>query len=186
LNTSEKQSIDDVSLLRAVASGDREALQTFYDRHAGTLFAVALKILGVRPDAEDVLQDVFLQAWKTAHSYDDRHGKPLNWLIMLTRSRAIDRVRSRSSRMRYTGAEVNEVPVLTVLPDQRLASREALRSLPSEQRIPIEMAYFGGLTQVQIAKQLRQPLNTVQTRIRAGLLRLHDQLGTASRQEMVS
>lgn len=182
-----------MSLLRDVANGDRAAFQSLYERHATVLFSLALKILGTRVDAEDVLQETFLQVWSTADSYDGRRAKPLGWLIMLTRSRAIDRLRSRSTRVRITESVAQESPVLTALPAQALATsetatlvREALRSLPSEQRIPLELAYFGGQTQTQIAKQLRQPLGTVKTRMRTGMLRLREQLSAVPREELAS
>ena len=98
VNTSSTGGADDRALLRAVAAGDKEALQQLYTRHSAMLFALALKILSDRAEAEDVLQEAFVQVWKTAGSFDEGRGKPLGWLIMLTRSRAIDRLRSRKTR----------------------------------------------------------------------------------------
>jgi RNA polymerase sigma-70 factor (ECF subfamily) len=153
------------------------------------LFALALKILSDRTEAEDVLQETFVQIWKTAGSFDEGRGKPLGWLIVLTRSRAIDRLRSRTTRARYAESIAQDgsqaAPAATPA-DEALASeaqrtvRSALNALPTDQRLPIEMAYFGGLTQFEIAQQLSQPLGTVKTRMRTGMVRLREQLGSAA------
>ncbi len=178
---------DDTVLVRAVAAGDSAAFRQLYERHNGLLFSLALKILGDRNDAEDVLQDAFLQVWRIAGSFDDRLGKPLGWLIMLTRSRAIDRLRSRQARARAADAVAEEPVEDAALPGQeasvaesRSLIRQAIHTLPSEQRVLIELAYFGGLTQTEIAAQLGEPLGTVKTRMRTGMLRLREQLGGAS------
>ncbi len=184
---------DDLTLLRAVAGRDKVGFQILYERHSPLLFALALKILGDRTDAEDVLQETFLQVWKTAAKYDERRGKPLGWLIMLIRSRAIDRLRSRQTRVRITEVASNEPRADGLLPGQAVMAgeigavvRAALAELPAEQRTPLELAYFGGLTQTQIAKQLGQPLGTVKTRMRTGLLRLRDGLAAMPREELTS
>jgi RNA polymerase sigma-70 factor (ECF subfamily) len=179
--------------LQAVAARDTEAFELLYERHAPVLFALALKILGNRSDAEDVLQEIFLQVWRTALSYDERRAPPLGWLIMLTRSRAIDRLRSRQTRARATESAAQETVDDTALPSQDVATAEtallvnaALAALPDEQRAALELAYFGGLTQTQIAKQLRQPLGTVKTRVRTGMQRMREQLNAVPREELTS
>ena len=186
VNTSATDLRDDGALLRAVAARDKEAFQQLYARHGAMLFALAVRILNDQAEAEDVLQETFVQVWKTAASFDEQRGKPLGLFIMLTRSRAIDRLRSRKTRSRLTEAagkdESQSVPTTTpaedaVATESQRAVCEALNVLPSDQRTPIEMAYFGGLTQFEIAQQLRQPLGTVKTRIRAGMTRLREQLG---------
>ena len=101
VNTSPTEALDDRALLRAVAARDKDALQQLYARHSAALFALALKILSDRAEAEDVLQEAFVQIWKTAGSFDEDRGKPMGWLIVLTRSRAIDRLRSRKTRARF-------------------------------------------------------------------------------------
>jgi RNA polymerase sigma-70 factor (ECF subfamily) len=174
---------DDIALLEAVAAADLRAFQQLYDRHASALFALALKILGNRADAEDVLQEAFVQVWKTAGSFHSARGKPISWLILLTRSRAIDRLRSRRTRDRVTETAAHQ-PADDAPPasQQAVASetqtlvRRAVESLDAEQRRLIELAYFGGLTQSEIAAQLGQPLGTVKTRIRAGMMRLRELL----------
>jgi RNA polymerase sigma-70 factor (ECF subfamily) len=189
VNTSSTGGADDRALLRAVAAGDKEALRQLYTRHSAVLFALALRVLSDRAEAEDVLQEAFVQIWKTAGSFDEGRGKPLGWLIMLTRSRAIDRLRSRKTRSRVTESmakDTSQTAGSTTPADEALASeaqrtvRNALKSLPSDQRVPIEMAYFGGLTQFEIAQQLSQPLGTVKTRMRSGMMRLREQLGSAA------
>ncbi len=189
VNMSSTGGADDRALLRAVAAGDKEALRQLYTRHSAVLFALALRVLSDRAEAEDVLQEAFVQIWKTAGSFDEGRGRPLGWLIMLTRSRAIDRLRSRKTRSRVAESmakDTSQMAGSTTPADEALASeaqrtvRSALKSLPSEQRIPIEMAYFGGLTQFEIAQQLSQPLGTVKTRMRSGMMRLREQLGSAA------
>jgi RNA polymerase sigma-70 factor (ECF subfamily) len=191
VNTSSTEGADDRALLRAVAARDKEALRQLYARHSAVLFALAVKVLTDRAEAEDVLQEAFVQVWKTAGSFDEGRGKPLGWLIMLTRSRAIDRLRSRKTRARAAESmakDTSQAGGSTTPADEAVASevqrtvRNALKSLPSEQRVPIEMAYFGGLTQFEIAQQLSQPLGTVKTRIRNGMMRLREQLGGAAGQ----
>ena len=175
--------LDDTALVRAIAVGDKAAFEQLYGRHGSMLFSLALRILVDRADAEDVLQEVFVQIWKTARSFDETRGKPLSWLIMLTRSRAIDRLRSRQTRTRVLDAAGLEPSDDSPLPGQEASAsetrsivRRAIQTLPAEQRTPIELAYFDGLTQTEIAAQLSQPLGTIKTRMRNGLLRLREQL----------
>lgn len=185
-------SLDDRALLHAVAARDRNAFRKLYDRHAATLLGLALKILGNRADAEDVLQDTFIQVWKNAATFDEGRGTTFGWLIMLTRSRAIDRLRARQSRARATEAAAQEEPdwspqqpaQLAVASELHGIVRGALDALPKEQRSLIELAYFGGLTQTEIAQRVGQPLGTIKTRIRAGMQRLREQLGTVRREDI--
>ena len=174
---------DDSLLMQDIARRDKSAFEQLYQRHSAMLFSLALKILGDRSDAEDVLQDTFVQIWKTADSYDDQRGKPLGWLIMLTRSRAIDRLRSRATRARATEAASFEPRSDPPLPAQQASAsetqllvRRVIEALPVEQRTPIELAYFGGLTQTEIAQRLRLPLGTVKTRMRTAMLGLRGRL----------
>jgi len=191
VNTSSAEAADDRELLRAVAARDREAFQQLYSRHSALLFSLALKILSDRAEAEDVLQDAFVQVWKTAGTFDEGRGKPLGWFIMMVRSRAIDHLRSRKTRTKLGESVAKDSAAgtaATTPADEALVSegqqavRNALKALPAEQRIPIEMAYFGGLTQFEIAQQLGQPLGTVKTRIRTGMIHLREQLGAGKRE----
>ena len=170
-------------LIRRMAAGDRAAFTPFYDRYAPLAFPLVLRIVGDRTDAADVLQEVFWEAWQAAAAYDPRRGSPEAWILTRARSRAIDRVRSIRRRGATFVAPLDEAIAAT--PDEgrvdaaeqasdrrRIAS--ALAGLPDAQREVLELAYFGGLTQTEIADRLKQPLGTVKTRIRLGLERLRE------------
>lgn len=185
LTTPTPEPPDDFALLRAIVDRDKAAFQQFYERHSATLFSLALKILGDRPDAEDVLQNMFMQVWKIAPAFDESRGKPLAWLIMLTRSRAIDRLRSRQTRARVIDTIAQTPHDEKPGPSEQAATgethgivRRALGSLSAEQRTPIELAYFGGLTQSEIARKLGEPLGTIKTRMRTGMIRLREQFSS--------
>ena len=174
---------DDLALVAEAKAGSYEAFEELVSRYESKIYRLGVNITGNSEDAEDVLQDAFVQVWKTVRSFDDQRGKPLAWLIMLTRSRAIDRLRSRQTRARATEAAGQELAGDPPLPAEEAAAaenrslvRRVVQTLPAEQRQPIELAYFGGLTQTEIATQLGQPLGTVKTRMRAGMLRLREQL----------
>ncbi len=180
----EDQSADRQALAR-VARGDHDALAELYDRHARPVYSLALRILQDRADAEDVVQEAFAQAWSQAGRYDVQRGAVAAWLLMLARSRAIDRLRSRQARPDRGGAEhaAAEVPDAAATPDRQLLSAEqvdrvraALQGLPALQRVALELAYYDGLSHAEIAEQLEQPLGTIKTRIRQGMSRLRDAL----------
>ena len=151
-----------------------------YDRHAARVMGLAYRIVRNSSDAEDVVQEVFSQAWRTAPNYQATRGTVAGWLLMMARTRAIDRLRSRQAR-RDSGAEpdLEALPSdATSQPDQIIANqraanvRAAIRTLPAEQQTALELAYFEGLTQTEIAERLRIPLGTVKTRIRSALASL--------------
>jgi RNA polymerase sigma-70 factor (ECF subfamily) len=163
----------DTTLLRAVAAGDEAALGAIYDRHAPLLLAIARRILGSSGDAEDALQDAFFQVWKQAGNYDPRRSSVPTWLVLITRSRCLDRLRSRSSAgaaLDRLGAEPrprHESPraVESVISSQRSRRvAQELELLPVEQREVLDLAFYGGLTQSEIAAQTGIPLGTVKTR----------------------
>jgi len=181
--------VADREAFRRIAEGNHAALGEVYDRHGRLLYSLALRIVGNPPDAEDVVQDVFTQAWKNARRYDAGRGTVLAWLLTLTRSRAIDRLRGRKTRPEAT----KDVTVLDGLADpaapadEQLAwagraseIRAAVLGLSVLQRVAIELAFYEGLTHAEIADRLELPLGTVKTRIRQGLLRLRDRLAGAS------
>ena len=180
----------DVRLIQQVAGGDASALAAVYDLHAGTVYALALRILGEEGDAEDVVQEVFAQAWRQAGRYDAARGSVAAWLLIMTRTRAIDRLRSRQARPdrgqgvddtaleRYASPAADPVDEMALEQDV-VRVRRALGELPLLQRVAIELAFFEGLTQREIAERLEQPLGTVKTRIRLGLLKLRDALAGA-------
>jgi RNA polymerase sigma-70 factor, ECF subfamily len=174
-----------IALLQQMASGDRDAFRRFYDRYASLAFTFALRLLGSRSDAEDLLQEVFLQVWRQAQTYSPERGSPEAWLITMTRSRAIDKLRSTRRRAtsplspdepaRLEGGAQVEPP--TQASEAKLTVQGVLGKLPETQRTVLELAYFDGLTQSEIAAHLGEPLGTVKTRMRAGLERLRGFLG---------
>lgn len=179
-------STHDAELLGRIAGRDPEALSELYDRFSGVLFSVACKILRDTAHAEDVLQEVFVQIWERASVYDAALGKPLSWAVALTRNKAIDRLRSTQRRNRLLDEATSEwetdVPNLhdnqpvVMTNETALFIRAALKGLPVEQRQAIELAFFTGLTQSEIADELRQPLGTIKARIRRGMLQLRESL----------
>lgn len=179
------QEASDLDLMARVASLDRAAFGQIYDRYAGLLFSVALRVLRHDKDAEDVVQEVFLQIWNKAASYDSALGQPSSWFVTMVRHRAIDRL--RSVRRRYevvheiSEADTEIMDSSSWLPEvegaeRSLAVKSALQQLPAEQRESIEFAFFGGLTHEEIAARLAQPLGTIKARIRRGMLKLRDSL----------
>ena len=170
-------------LIREMAEGDRDAFARFYDRHARQVYPLIARIVRDPADAADVLQEVFWEAWQSAASYDPGRGTPEAWIFMRARTRAIDRVRAVRRRGETFVAPVDErVAAAAVDPGGDAAERAedrdlvlgALGHLPDTQREVLELAYYGGLTQTEIAERLKQPLGTVKTRIRLGLERLRE------------
>lgn len=168
-----------------MARGDGDALRELYDRHARGVYSLALRILRSQPDAEDVVQEVFTQAWTQAARYDAARGSVAGWLLMLARSRAIDRLRGR--KLRPEGADGShetrdpgEGPDAQVLTGEYAARvRAALASLTEAQRTAVELAFFEGLSYSRVAEHLREPVGTIKTRIRQGLLRMKAALDDA-------
>jgi RNA polymerase sigma-70 factor (ECF subfamily) len=171
----------DLALLARIVSRDQNALGELYDRHSRLLFALILRIVRERGDAEEVLQEAFVQVWSRADSYNAALGSPVGWLIGIARNRAVDRLRSNSVRARAEGQALPAAPVdtpeaQTSLSELRREIQQALASLPADQRELIEQAYFEGLTQSELAARFRLPLGTVKTRVRSGLLGLRAML----------
>ena len=180
------QELTEADLLQRVAAGDESAFSQFYDRIAPALFQLAFRILQDTALAEDVVQDAFLQIWDKADQYDPKLGRPFSWAISLTRNKAIDRLRAGARRARSAEEAGRDIQARqedsldpafpSLFYESAQAVRAAMADLPPEQRHPIELAYFGGLTQTQIAASLQLPLGTVKARIRRGLLQLRDAL----------
>lgn len=176
----------EVELLRRISEGDRAAFAEFYDLYSSLLFSVAVKILHDQKEAEDVIQDVFIQIWDKAKAFDSRLGKPSSWAMTFVRNKAIDRIRASQRRTRLVeNATAEMAPDQLALPtaNESVCGREkaefirtAVTGLPTEQRQAIEMAFFSGLTQNEISERLREPLGTIKARIRRGMLKLREKL----------
>ena len=171
----------DVALLNRIADRDDRALGELYDRHSRLLFGLILRIVRERGDAEEILQEVFVQAWTRASTYSAALGTPAGWLIGIARNRAIDRLRTNTVRLRTAEQAPRPVPVET--PEAHASNSErqrdvqrVLEALPTEQRELIELAYFEGLTQSELAARFNLPLGTVKTRVRTGLQALRSLL----------
>lgn len=174
--------------IESSAAGDQSAFAALYDATSGVVFGLALRILSDRSEAEEVATDVFLQVWREAARFDAARGSAISWLLLLTRSRAIDRLRSRkTARQAERSLEFAEsVPDAGSDPGERSwisqqgsLVRRSLAGLPAEQRAALELAYFEGLTHPEIAERLQVPVGTAKTRIRLGMLKLRDALAPA-------
>lgn len=181
----------DRRLVARVAGGDRDAFAALFDRHSPLVLGVLMRMLRDRAEAEEILQEAFLQAWQDAADYRPERSSPRGWLLMLARSRAIDRVRSgRARRLREersaledgvlsAGAEPPAGPARVEAAERRRTVGSALAELPAEQRRCIELAYFEGLSHTQIAARLETPLGTVKSRVLLGMRRLRTVLEPA-------
>lgn len=177
---------DATFLIQQIAAQDRDAFGQFYDRYSPLVFSLALRMLRAQADAEDLLQEVFMQLWRQAANYDRDRGAPEGWIINIARSRAIDKL--RSIRRMEKSFVLTDDPAKAESGDNvessasesetKLTMNSALANLPEAQRRVLELAYFEGLSQSEIAKRLKEPLGTVKTRMRAGLKRLRDMLKT--------
>ncbi len=184
---------DDFALMEGIAAGDRAALSAFYDRYSPHVLAVCLRILRNRSEAEEVMVDVFWEVWDRAERYNPSRGAPRTYLMTLTRSRAIDRRRSRgfaavsldtsamgpASEAPGGGAGGGSATALerAVAQEERDLVKRAVEQLDSTHRQVVEMSFFDGLSHSEIAEALHSPLGTVKTRVRQGLIRLRRALG---------
>ena len=179
----------DPKLLARVVKGDHQAFSQLYDQSSTLLYSMALRILGTREEAGELLQEVYLEVWRKVARYDVGRGTPIAWLITLARSRAIDRLRARGSRTHHLSSEPLDGPSagqvadrnpgpLEAHADQELRNlvTEALAGLPDAQRQAIELSFYEGLSHLEIATRLNQPLGTVKTRIKLGMSKLREAL----------
>lgn len=177
----------EMDLLRRVAQRDRAAFEELYSRYSNVLYATALKFLKEDADAQDVVQDVFIQIWDKAKLYDPAKGKPLTWAMTMTRNRSIDRIRAiqRRSRLRDEfeqetvfdeSAGVREALYGVDASEKGKILRDAVSQLSPQQKTVIELAFFRGLTQSEIADKLGEPLGTIKARARRGLMKLKEAL----------
>lgn len=175
----------DVQLAERLAAGDVRALELLYDRYGALAYSVSARVLGDPGKAEDVVQDVFLKLWTNAERFDSTRGSLRTWLLTAVRNRSIDYLRGRGAHERSE----KEIPDHVVaagrgsdpwrevsLAIEREAVRQAVDSLPSEQRQAVELAYFGGYSQPEIAEMIRVPLSTIKGRMRLGMEKLHSYL----------
>lgn len=176
--------LDDEELMQRLFLRDLAAFRTLYNRYGNLVYSTSLRVVKDVQIAEDMVQEVFLRLWRKPESYLPQKGRFVTWLTSVTRNRAVDEIRSRNRRYRHETASPEEqerdVPDLEAedpalsaeLADQRRLVLAAMKDLPPEQRQAIELAYFGGLTQQEIAERTGQPLGTVKTRIRLGMQKL--------------
>lgn len=174
---------DDVTTINRIANGDEAGLATLYDRWAQTVYSMVFQLLREADAAEDVVEETFWQVWHRAASYDSSRGTVRTWLLTIGRSRALDRLRSRK-RNREDAAENlslirdpgSDPAQLAEGAERRQLVYSALAELPDEQRRALELAYFRGLSQSEIAEMLGEPLGTVKTRMRLGMQKMRDRL----------
>lgn len=170
-----------------MAAGSTDALSRLYDRHAGTVFGLARRILNRLEDAEEVVQDVFTQVWREAGRYEHGRASVAGWVVMLARTRAIDRLRARNARPDQRPATPDVLPLgvasldrspeqVTIAAEDVRDVRAALEALPEAQRTLVELAYYEGLTHSEIATRTGVPLGTVKTRIRTAMAALRSVL----------
>jgi RNA polymerase sigma-70 factor (ECF subfamily) len=180
---------EDAAIVDRLVQGEGAALEELYDRYGRVVYSFSLRMLGDVQSAEELTQEVFVRLWRQARSYQQSRGTFLTWLLSITHNMAIDEIRRRKRRPLLLDGDDENGPLLT-LPDTRadversawLSSlqghvQEALAEIPDAQRQAIELAYFGGLTQREIAERLGEPLGTVKTRMRLGMLKLREHLG---------
>ena len=178
----------DRDLLVRAADGDQDAIAALYDRYGGVLYAVAYRVARQRADAEDAVVETFTQAWRDASRFEAARGSVAGWLTMIARSRALDIVRARARRDRITASASSREPEGSLAMGSRPADpadsydsterkrqvQAALESLSPPQRQAIELAFFEGLSQSEIAQRLEEPLGTLKTRVRLGLQMLRE------------
>jgi RNA polymerase sigma-70 factor (ECF subfamily) len=174
------------TLLPAVARGDLVAFEELYDRYSPVIYALLLRIVGTTEDAREALQEAFVKAWSDARMFDPGRGTEVAWLISIARDRGIDRIWARTTRSEREHDAAREISIRTanavtavgpdalILEQRRRAVRDALEELPEPQRTALELAYFNGLLQTQIAERLQEPLGTIKTRIQLGMKKLRE------------
>jgi RNA polymerase sigma-70 factor (ECF subfamily) len=180
----------DPNLILAMRTGDESALAALYDRHSPVILGFLMRLMRERADAESVLLETFLQASRTAERFDPHRSNVLSWLMMIARTRALDALRSTARQHALVPLALDDVPQAQMdqlhtgsdpqraleQRDQEAAVRSALLALPAQQREAIELAFFLGLTHPEIATRLGEPLGTIKSRIRGGLLKLREPL----------
>ena len=178
--------LDDTALAALVARRDEQALGALYDRYSRLAFSLAVRVVGDRALAEEITADAFVSVWRASSSYSEERGRFVSWLMSVVRHRAIDELRRLNVRPEGTAVELNEALQTAAHPDglddivdvrrRQEVVRSVLAGLPAPQRQALELAYFGGLTQQEIAAKTGTPLGTIKTRMRLGLLKMREEL----------
>ncbi|GJM16164.1 MAG: hypothetical protein DHS20C13_14910 [Thermodesulfobacteriota bacterium] len=184
LNMQQKSNRElDRELIDQVKQGDKTAFKEIYSRFSQVTYNLALRILRDKEDAEEVVQEIFLQVWNKAYSYDPDRGAVSTWVLNIARSRSIDKLRTigyRDKNVEIDEERLNSnVDLSRTIEDKdesKNVIRQALNSLPEKQRIAIELVYFGGLTHIEAAEELEEPVGTIKTRIRLGVMKLKDKI----------
>ena len=177
----------DCDLIALISRGDESAFSEFYDLHSPLMFSAAVAILRDSSEAEDLLQEIFVTIWEKASTYDRSRGTPLAWVMTMIRTRSIDRLRSRKSKqstierafeeLKPAPPDGEDAAFLNVaVREMAFGLRTAMANLSSEQRTVLELAYFNGLSQSEIAETLSEPIGTIKARARRGMIQLRDQL----------
>lgn len=177
-------SSDERALIKRVKAGDTKALEELYDLYKALLFGMIISIVKKREEAEDVLQEVFMKIWEKAHTFDEERGNVYSWIVTLTRNKSIDRIRSKGYKTQQKASTSVNQPEFTlesdkfdplettIFSDRSELVKKALEQIPEEQSEVIKVAYYGGMTQSEIAEHLGIPLGTVKTRTRQGMIKL--------------
>jgi RNA polymerase sigma-70 factor, ECF subfamily len=174
---------NDMRLVARIRAGDETAMSELYDRYGKVVYAVALRVLKETGAAEDVLQEVLVQLWRKPDSFDASRGSLAAWLTVITRNRAIDRVRKRRPEVELEDIVIAGGPDLSDAAERALMVekvRGVLMEMNPDQRKALELAYFEGLTHTEIAEKTGEPLGTIKTRIRSGLQQLRAKFGGSS------
>jgi RNA polymerase sigma-70 factor, ECF subfamily len=194
--TPKNSSIPGSDLVASVAKGDQKAFERLYEQSSALLYALVMRIVGNQDEAAELLQEVYLEAWRKASNYDAARGTPMAWLVTLARSRALDRVRALGSRGKGVTVSLDDAPTSSLVAtnsdalEMRAAAERhtlvgtALKSLPPMQRQAIELAFYDGLTHMEISARLQTPLGTIKTRIRLGMEKLRDSLRSLWEEEL--
>ena len=181
--------VSDHDLVSQIACRDHTAFALLYDRFASRAFGLILRLLRNQTDAEDVLQETFLQVWKQADRFDAGRASPDVWILLLARSRAMDRLRKRvtvtTDQLPELGTAKEDPALVAEQRDNNGRMQLALTCLPPDQHEPIHLAFFCGLTHEEIAARLKWPLGTVKTRIRLGMVRLRENIVSLNTQEKI-
>ncbi len=171
----QNQGLNDGALISAIRSGNQDAMAQLYDRYSSVVYAVALRVLGETSAAEDVLQEIFMQLWRNPGAFDPGRGNLAPWLAVIARNRAVDTLRKRRPQTEMTETVASVEPDMAGDADRRRTVekvRAVLKEMPAPQRSALEMAYFEGYSHSEISEKTGEPLGTIKTRIRTGLILL--------------